>query len=98
MDSVDNEQYNRLKEYKKSIQGEGFYIEYDNIEKFHSLVSKHLQLLINDKKNNIFGTNSQENLEIYETNKTEKNDLLEYLTDTAKFILKEHLSILQGHL
>lgn len=93
LDSVDDEQYKKLKEYQRSINQEGYYFEYDKIDDFFPLVNKHLQLLINDKKNKIVGTN-QENItnddvllenNSYNTN----NSILSNLTETAKFLLKE---------
>lgn len=91
LESVDNDQYIKLKEYQKSICKEGFYFEYDKIESFHSLVSKHLQLMINDKTNNMLG------IDLNETQLLEENEIfldakvriISNLTETAKFILKE---------
>jgi len=47
--SIDEEQYDSLIEYKKSIQDKAYYFEYDSLTSFSRIFFRHLSLLINDK-------------------------------------------------
>jgi len=48
-ESIDKTQYIKLLEYKKTIQQEGYYWEYDSLLNFNKLFYRHLSLLINSK-------------------------------------------------
>lgn len=48
LDSVDNEQYSRLKEFKSSCQNRGVYHSYSDLQAFRDVFYRHLQLKINE--------------------------------------------------
>ena len=48
-DKIDQEQFQKLAEFKQSIKSASFYKEYNNVSEFKDLFSKDLQLIVNDK-------------------------------------------------
>jgi hypothetical protein len=48
-ESIDKTQYETLLKYKRTIQSEGYYWEYDSVLTFSKLFYRHLSLLINSK-------------------------------------------------
>lgn len=48
-ETIDRSQYNKLLEYKRTIQSEGYYWEYDSVLNFSKLFYRHLSLMINSK-------------------------------------------------
>jgi hypothetical protein len=57
LDSVDQEQYRKLVEFKESCRPRGLYQEYGSIDEFRNLLSQHIQTKMNDPEYLAHGLN-----------------------------------------
>lgn len=93
-DSVDMEQYSKLKEFKKSCQSRGLYESYDSYSEFKEKFYKHLQIKVNEHE--IFQFQAGDvfaDLEIHESNTS-----IPQLSDEARVLLKESSQDSHGHI
>jgi hypothetical protein len=86
-DSMDTEQYSRLKNFRKSCQSRGLYESYSNPEEFRSKFSRQLQLKLNQED---FKNNSATDLATQPT--VPKLEL----SEEAQILLKGCLSVSNG--
>jgi len=84
LDSVDSEQYERLKEFKASCKSRGLYETYDNHAEFKEKFYHHLQIKVNEHA--IFFSNSNEPIPemIYPS-----NTKIPQMSEEARILLKE---------
>jgi hypothetical protein len=84
LDSVDSEQYEKLKEFRTSCQSRGLYGTYDSHSEFKEKFYHHLQIKVNDHE--IFNINSEDNSDstIYQS-----ETKIPSLSDEARVLLKE---------
>jgi len=54
MDSIDQEQYKKLVDFKKLLKDRSLYHSYDSIEEFEKILSKHIQLKMNQPEYLVF--------------------------------------------
>lgn len=91
-DSVDNEQYSKLQEFKKSCQSRGLYETFENVNEFKEKFFRQLQLKINDDE--YFKEKSVINDEEVVSISTVPN--VPNLSKEAKVLLKEAVIDSQG--
>jgi len=84
LDSVDSEQYEKLKEFKASCKNRGLYETYDSHSEFKEKFYHHLQIKVNE--NEIFFLNNEESFqEVIYTSKTQ----IPQISEEARILLKE---------
>jgi hypothetical protein len=83
-DSIDQEQYSKLKEFKQTCQSRGIYETYDDLSDFKEKFFRHLQIKVNE--DDFF---SIPNTEQIEDNIEESGISIPRLSEEAFFILKE---------
>lgn len=84
-DSIDQEQYLKLKEFKQSCQSRGIYETYDNLEEFKEKFFRHLQIKVNEDTSFVISTEGQAEENIIE----ESRISIPKLSEEATIILKE---------
>jgi len=84
LDSVDQDQYEKLKEFKKSCQTRGLYQTYDSHSEFKEKFYHHLQIKLNE--HTIFFSNNEPPVK---ANIIQTNTLIPNLTNEARVLLKE---------
>jgi hypothetical protein len=89
--SYDQDQFEKLQEYQKSIQDKSYYKKYPDIAGFKSILSKDIQLLANDKLER-YSENDTAIDVLLTNNGKEANNIIKSLSDTAKQLLKETAS------
>lgn len=84
VDSVDSEQYEKLKEFKTSCQSRGLYETYDSLSEFKEKFYHHLQIKVNEHE--IFFSNNESSVQtpIYPS-----ETQIPSLSDEARILLKE---------
>jgi len=93
MDSVNMEQYSKLKEFKKSCQSRGLYENYDSYSEFKDKFYRHLQIKVNEHEMFQFQAGGVfADLEIHESNTS-----IPQLSDEARILLKEASQDTHGH-
>ncbi len=84
-DSIDQEQYSKLKEFKEACRSRGIYETYDNLDDFKDKFFRHLQIKVNEDKSFFI-----QNAEQTEENIIEESRIsIPKLSEEATFILKE---------
>jgi len=84
LDSVDQDQYEKLKEFKKSCQNRGLYQTYDSHSEFKEKFYHHLQIKLNEHP--IFFSNNESPIE---TTLIQTDTSIPNLSDEARILLKE---------
>lgn len=82
----DLEQYQRLQQYKKSIQFSTFYKDFSSEEEFEKLLNNDIQLIANELKSNLLQNQSQQSLQDYELLSSEEQKLLILGVDQSRLI------------
>lgn len=84
LDSVDSEQYEKLKEFRTSCQNRGLYETYDSHSEFKEKFYHHLQIKVNDHE--IFNINNEDSTQ---TTIYQSETQIPPLSDEARVLLKE---------
>jgi len=90
LDSVDQHQYNELKQFKESCKARSLYESYDSLADFRDKVYRHIQMKLNE--HDMFKTNTLTSYgEVRQSNMS-----VPVLSDIAKVLLKEMRADIHG--
>lgn len=92
-DSLDEEQYQKVKDFKKKYKTRGIYDEYSSIEEFQKKISEHIQMKVNSEP--IFEVDTSFELDDISTPTL---TIAEKLSDEAKTLLKEAVNDPHGNI
>jgi len=92
-DSVDQDQYNKLKEFRDSCKERGLLETYATLEEFRNKFYRQLQLILN--KHDYFIRESEIMIESIDFNRSAP---IPHLTKEAQILLKEAIKDPQGHI
>lgn len=96
-DSIDQEQYGKLKDFKESMQKKGLYHEYDTLAKFKDDLYRHLVMTIN--KNSYFTKQAEASNILLSSNSFNKSETHNpQISDEAKQLLLEASLDPNGHI
>lgn len=84
LDSVDSEQYEKLKEFKESCRNRGLYQTYDNHAEFKEKFYHHLQIKVNEHEIFFSGDEEPANTVVYQS-----ETQIPQLSREARVLLKE---------